>query len=61
MVANGSALLLLGIERNHRDLVRGNGDRPDDTVLDVYKRQIEHRGRITDVKGIIAQLICLVA
>ena len=33
MVADGCALLLLGIERNHSDLVRGNGNRPDDTVL----------------------------
>lgn len=33
LLADGSALFLLGIKRNHRDLVRGNGDRPDDTVL----------------------------
>ena len=33
LLADASALLLLGIERNHRDLVRSNGDRPDNTVL----------------------------
>ena len=33
MLADGSALLLLGVERNHYDLVRGNGDWPDDAVL----------------------------